>query len=244
MNMTSRGQIRLQAFHNVKGRVKSIAKIYVWQSRTALLMALGMASTAAVPILIPTPTIAGEPYVVGQLSQSSPVIVTAGTTIPIRYDDAETIILTPKETVPVTLVVAKDIRSSQRRILIPQGSQVKGQLRPVSGGTQFFAQQLILANSNQRLPIDARSEIIAQTKATNPRTNPNILQDAAVGAGAGALLGAIFGGRVRTGQVLAGAGIGGGVAALERGRRETELVVIDPDTELHLTLQADLVGFK
>lgn len=240
MNMTSKGQIQGRALHNIKGQVKFVAKTYCWQSKTALLMALGMTSTAAVPLLISTPTMAG-PYVVGQLSQSSQVIVAAGTTIPIRYDAAETIIMTPKETVPVTLIVATNIRSNQQRILIPQGSQVKGQLRPVSGGAQFFAQELILANSNQRLPIDARSEIIAQTKTTNPQTSPNIFKDAAVGAGAGALLGAIFGGRVGAGQVLAGAGIGGGVAALEQRPRETELVVIDPDAELHLTLQTDLV---
>lgn len=243
MNVTSKEQVQGRALHNVKRQVKFIAKIYSWQSKTALLIALGMTSIAAVPILISTPAMAGKPDIVGQISQSSQVIVAAGTTIPIRYDNAETIIMTPKETVPVTLVVATNIRSNQRRILIPQGSQVKGQLRPVSGGTQFFAQELILANSNQRLPIDARSEIIAQTKTTNPRTNPNIFKDAAVGAGAGALLGAIFGG-IRTGQVLAGAGIGGGVAALEQRRRETELVLIDPDTELHLTLQADLVGSR
>jgi len=70
-------------------------------------MALGMTSTAAVPILISSPATAGkQPYIVGQLfSQSSRVIVTAGTTIPVRYDAAERIIITPKETAPVTLTI-------------------------------------------------------------------------------------------------------------------------------------------
>lgn len=112
----------------------------------------------------------------------------------------------------------------------------------MSGGTQFSAQQLVFAKSSTRLPIDARSEIIAQTKTVNARTNPNLLTDAAIGAGAGALLSGIFGGKIRAGQVLAGAGIGSGVAALERGKKEAELVVLDPDTDLHLTLQATLVN--
>ena len=216
-----------------------------WQFKTALLMVLGMTSTVSVPILTSTSAIAGkQPYIVGQFSQSSRVIVAAGTTIPVRYGAAERIIITPKEKASVTLIVAKNIRSNSGRILIPVGSQVKGQLKPVSGGTQFFAQELIFANSSKRLPIDARSEIIAQTRTVNARTNPNILTDAAIGAGAGALLGGIFGGKIRTSQVLAGGGIGGGVAALERGKKETELVVLDPDTDLHLTLQVALVNSR
>lgn len=184
-----------------------------------------------------------QPHIGGQLfSQSSRVIVAAGTTIPVRYDAAERIIITPRETAPVTLIVAKNIRSNSGRILIPVGSQVKGQLKPASGGTQFFAQELIFANSSKRLPIDAVSEIIAETKTINERTDPNILRGAAVGAGAGAVIGKIFGGRIKLGQVLAGAGIGALPELLGRSRKETELVVIDPDTDLHLTLQADLVG--
>lgn len=215
-----------------------------WHSRTALLMVMGITSTVSVPILIPNPAMAGS-YSVEQLfSQSLQVLVSAGTTIPVRYDGAETIIMSPKETVPVTLTVATNIRSNSGKILIPVGSLVKGQLKPVSGGTQFSAQQLVFANSSKRLPIDARSEIIAQTKTITARTNPNILTDAAIGAGAGALLGGIFGSRIRTGQVLAGAGIGGGVAALERGKKEAELVVLDPDTDLHLTLQTALVNSR
>lgn len=147
-----------------------------WQSKTALLLVLGITSIVAVPILISNPAVAGEPYIVEQFfSQSPQVIVTAGTTIPVRYDGAETIIMSPKETVPVTLTVAKNIRSNSGRILIPVGSFVKGQLKPVSGGTQFSAQQLVFANSSNRLPVDALSEIIAQTKAVNARTNLNIL---------------------------------------------------------------------
>jgi len=99
---------------------------------------------------------------------------------------------------------------------------------------------LIFSNSGQNFPIDAVSEIIAETETINERTDPNILRGA-VGAGASAVIGKIFGGRIRLGQVLAGAGIGVLPELLSRSRKETELVVIDPDTDLHLTLQVDLV---
>lgn len=215
----------------------------LWYSKSTSFIALGIASVVGTTITISTPAMADkEPYNVRLLSQLSQVILTAGATIPVRYDNAERIVITPKERVPVTLLVAKNIRSQQGSILIPKNSQVKGELKPVSGGTQFFAQQLILSNSNQRLPIDAVSEIIAETKTVNETTNPNIFKGVAVGAGAGALLGGIFGGRINLGTILGGGAAGAGVAELDRGRKKTELVVIDPDTDLHLTLQADLVG--
>lgn len=243
MNMISNGQIQQLPKKDVERPIKFIAKAYRWQARTALIVALGMTSTTALPILVAPSAMAGQaPDIVRQLlSQSSQVLVSAGTTIPVRYDQTEKIIITPKETAPVTLIVAKNIRSASGRILIPVGSQVKGQLKPAAGGSQFVAQELIFGKSGQRLPMDAVSEIIAATQTITERSDPNIFTDAAVGAGAGALLGAIFGGRVRPGQVLAGAGIGTGVAALDRGRKQTQLVVVDPDTDLHLFLRADLL---
>jgi hypothetical protein len=212
-----------------------------WQSTTALLMLLGMTSVAAVPIIVSAPAMAGEePYVVGQRSRSSRVILPAGTIIPVRYDKAEKIIVAPKETVPVTLTVAEDIRSSSERIVIPAGSQIKGKLQPAEGGTQFVAQELILSR-RQRLPIEATSEVITTTETINKRTGPDILRGAVIGAVAGAVISEILG-DVDLGEVLAGAGIGVGAEVL-RGRKEkeVEVVVVDPDTDLDLTLEEDLV---
>lgn len=214
-----------------------------WQSKTVLAIALGIVSIATVPLPFSLSAIAA--YTTKQLARSPSVLISAGTTIPVRYEQAEKIVMTPRETVPVTLTVAKNIRSEPRtgRILIPAGSQVKGELKPVSGGTQFVAQQLILTNSGRSLPIDAVSEIVAETKTIDAKSDPDLFKNVAVGAGAGAVLGGIFGRRVHLGQILAGAGIGAGVSELERHRRkEAELIVIDPDTDLHLTLQADLVS--
>ena len=212
-----------------------------WQSRTALLMALGMTSAASVPILSSAPAMAvSEPYVVGQLfSQYSQVTIPSGNTIPVRYDKAKKIIVTPDETASVTLTVAADIRSRQGRILIPAGSQVEGELRPVEGGTQFFAQELILRNRDQRLQIDATSPVITKTETINEKSDPNILRGAVIGAAAGAVIGEIFGG-IDLGEVLAGAGVGTVAELLLRGRKEVEVVVVNPNTDLDLTLQDGL----
>ncbi len=201
-----------------------------------------MTATAVAPILLATPATVEELYVGQLLSQSSRVIVSAGTTIPVRYDEAERIIITPKETVPVMLIVAKNIRRPfSGEILIPADSQIRGELRPATGGSQFVAKELILSNSGQPLSMNAVSEIIAATATVTQKTKPNVFENAAIGAGAGAVLGSIFGGKVRLGEVLAGGGVGALVGQVNQGQKQVDLVEIDPDTDLHLFLRADLV---
>lgn len=154
-----------------------------WQSKAALLMALGMTSTAAVPLLISAPAVADSPHVVGQLfSQSSRVLLPAGSRIPVRYDEAERIIVTPRETASVTLTVADNIRYRGTTV-IPAGSRIEGELRPASGGTQFFAKELIYRNG-RRLPINARSQVITDTETITKGSDRNILRGAAIGAAA------------------------------------------------------------
>ena len=60
-----------------------------WQSRTALLITLGITATAAFPILsATTATASSNPYVVGQLfPRSREVRVSAGTLIPVRFKE-------------------------------------------------------------------------------------------------------------------------------------------------------------
>ncbi len=213
-----------------------------WQSRTALFMALGITSMTAFPILLASPATAGsESYVVGQrLSQSRRVIIPAETVIPVRFDEAEKIVVTPEETAPVTLTVAQDIRSSSGTILIPSGSQIEGNLQPTDGGTQFVAQDLILKNSRQRLPIEATSKVITETETIKKGTDTSgILKSAAIGAAAAAVLSDILG-DIDLREVLGGAGLGAIAGLLLGGREEAEVVVVYPDTDLDLTLESDL----
>lgn len=213
-----------------------------WQSRTALFIALGMTSVAVSPLLMMSPaTAVVEPYVVGQASGSERVAIPAGTVIPVKLEKAEKIVVTPDETAPVTLLVASTIRSSAGTILIPEGSKIDGELRPVSAGTQFVAKTLTLRNSNQQLPIRATSRVITERETIDKGTDvSSILKGAAVGGAAAAVLSAIFD-DVDIGKVLGGAGIGALAGLLLGGRNKAEVVVIRPETDLALTLQSDLL---
>ena len=210
-----------------------------WHSRTALFMAMGMASVTALPALLATPAAASsEPYLVGQLFPESQLVVPAGTIIPVRYEEAERIIVTPDETSPVTLVVAEDVRSSAGTVLIAAGSEIEGELQPNGGGTQFVSEEITLT-SGQTLPIDATSSVITDTQVITEETDPDILQGAAIGAAAAAVLSEVLG-SIDFGEVLAGAGLGAlGSLLLGGGEEEVEVVVVEPETDLDLTLQSD-----
>jgi hypothetical protein len=214
-----------------------------WQSKTALIVALGMSVGSVVPVLIAAQaTIAVEPSIVGQtFPQSERVVVPAGSVIPVRLDKAEKLVVTPDETAPVTLLVAEDIRSSSGTILIPAGSRIEGEMRPISAGTQFVAKRLTLRNSNQRFPIDATSRVITERETIDKGTNVDaILKGAVIGGAAATVLSAIFD-NVRIERVLGGAGAGALAGLLLGGRKKSEVVVIRPEADLALTLQSDLV---
>jgi hypothetical protein len=68
----------------------------------------------------------------------------------------------------------------------------------------------------------------------------SIFKGAAIGAAAAAVLSEIFG-DIDFVEVLAGGGVGAVAGLLLGGRNEAEVVVINPDTDLDLTLQSDFV---
>lgn len=213
-----------------------------WQPKIALLIALGMTSTAASPLLIAAPALAGsKTNGVGQLfSQSEQIVIPAGTAIPVEYDEAERIVVTPNEKVPVTLKVAANIRSNLGTLLIPMNSEIIGNLQPVGVGTQFVAEELRFANSNRRVPIQATSQVFTDRETIRQGSDVNrILKGAAIGAAASAVIAEIFG-SINIGEVLGGAGIGALAGLLLGGRREVEVIVVRPEN-LNLTLESDLV---
>jgi hypothetical protein len=214
-----------------------------WQSKTALLLALGITSGTVFPILISTSATATvEPYIIGQTFPSSErVIIPTGSLIPVELEKAEKIIVTPDETAPVTVLVSEDLRSSAGTILIPAGSEIEGELQPTGDGTQFVAQTLRLRNRDQEIPIDAASRVFTERETLKKGTNAGqILKGAAIGAGAAAVISEIFG-SIDVGEVLGGAGIGALAGLLLGGRREVEVLVINPDDDWNLALQSDLV---
>ncbi|AFZ11209.1 S-layer domain-containing protein [Crinalium epipsammum PCC 9333] len=191
-----------------------------------------------------------SPYIVSQNSTPNPTPTTpsvptnyrisSGTNIPTNYDK-ERILLTPNESVPLTLKVAANITTREGRVLIPAESQVAGQLQPGEGGVRFVAQTLIMPDGTQ-MPINAISSAITKTQTVTKGANVGtLIRNAALGAGAAAAITGVTGDRtINTGEVLGGAGIGT-LLGLFLGRDRVDLVVVEPNTDLNLQLTQDLV---
>ena len=183
-----------------------------------------------------------SPYIVAaQSTTPTPVAVKIpqGTAIPIKYDKAEKILVTKEETAPLTLTVAQNVVTQEGTIVIPAGSQVVGQLKPVKGGSQFVAQKLILP-SGQQYQINATSEVITKTQTVKKGTSVSaIIKNTVLGAGAAAAVSAVTGDRaIGTEEVLGGAGIGA-LIGLFFGKKSVDLIAIDPDTDLQMTINQD-----
>jgi hypothetical protein len=203
------------------------------------------ASSAALIIFGMTPTFASPSFSLpmSTLAQSNRV-VPAGTIIPVRDLKAKKILLAPNETSKLTLVVSADVLSPSGRVAIPAGSKVSGQLQPTEGGSQFVASEIILL-SGETLRMDATSQVVTRTESVKKGMKPTtIAAGTVIGAGAATALSAIFGGGasgVKWWRSLAGAGAG----AVTSGflfRQSVELISIDPNTDLDLTLQSRLVN--
>jgi hypothetical protein len=215
-----------------------------WQSKTAFVIALGMTSPAIAPLAIAA-TAAPAPYTVAQLfpSQQAPrrVAIPVGTRLPIRYDGAEKVVVSPTETTPLTLVLDRNIRSSSGDLLVRSGSQIRGELRPADGGSQFYAQQITLTDGTV-LSIDATSEVVTRTQEIVPGTNTDaVLKGAAVGAGAATIISGVTGRRrITLGKILVGAGAGA-LGGLVFGKKRADVIVVEPNTDLTLILNDPLV---
>lgn len=187
-----------------------------------------------------------SPYVVSQNTIPAPnqpvVQIPAGTTLPMRYDAAEKILISLEEPdpVPVTLTSARDVVSANGRVLIPANSRVSGELRVVDGGAQFYAREIVLPNRS-RLPISATSSIVRTTEQVRKSANLlEVLAGTVLGAGAAAGVSAVTGdGTITAEEVLGGAGAGA-LGGLYLGRNEITLISISPNTDLDVTLDAPL----
>ena len=214
-----------------------------WKSGTVAVMAMAVTTGIVAPIFASVPATAqlireqnGE--------YNGTISIPAGVTIPVTYDKNR-VVVTPNETTPLKLRIARNIVDRNRKVLIPEGTEIQGQLEPATRnsekGSRFVAQELVFSNGD-RQSIDASSRIITKkqkiTKGTNTGT---VVQDAAIGAGAASLIAVITGNhRVHAIEPILGAGAGTAASLLLR-RNEAEVVVIDPQRgDLNLTLRSNL----
>lgn len=217
-----------------------------WKSGSALVVALGMTASTIAPLSVPAAADAQPaPYTIAQLFPSSPsynrrVAIPAGTRIPVQYNQAEKVVVLPTETTPLTLTVARNIRSSSGGLLIPAGSEIRGQLRPADGGSQFVANEIVFTDGS-RLGLNAESKIVRTTREVQPGVSTDaILKGAAIGSGAAAAISGVTGNRrITLGKVLAGTGAGA-LGGLLLGKRRADVVVVNPNSDLELTLNSAL----
>ena len=205
-----------------------------WQSNLSVLLALGVSSTVLVPGFNSVPVMAQSSAPVNWVN------IEAGTVILATYVDAERIILQPEETLPLTLVTTENILSPQGTVLIPAGSTIEGQLEPTQGGAEFVAQSLVLKDQS-RWDLNATSEVITRTEEIDRGIDlDRIWQGALIGSAAAAVLSEILG-DVGIFKVLGGAGAGALGGTILGRRKSIEVIVVEPETDLDLTLNADLV---
>ena len=164
-------------------------------------------------------------------------VIPEGTQIPVEFEK-EKILVTKTETAPITLTVAANIRDRYRNTLIPYGAEISGQIEPAGEGSRFVAEELIFPDGTSQY-INADSKIITRTETVKRGADTgDILTGAAIGGAAAVVLGDIFG-DINIEEVLGGAGIGA-LGGLLLGGKEVELISIDPERDLDLTLQSDL----
>jgi hypothetical protein len=212
-----------------------------WQSKTAAILALTITTATATPLMVVSSAAAQTRQV--QRQQLTDFRIPSGTVIPMTYDK-DKIVVSPNETVRLTLKVADDIVTRDgRTILIPEGSEIVGQVEPAGGGSQFVARELITPEG-RRATINASSRVVTRTQEVRRGPNArNILIGAAAGSGAAAAISGLTGDRrIAPLEVLAGTGVGAvGGLLLGRNRSSANVVVIEPESDLDLTLRSDLV---
>lgn len=220
-----------------------------WRIGTALSLAFGMATATTLPFVATVAQARPKPYSIAQLlEQRLEYRLPAGTQIPVQYSEAERIIIKPDETVDVSLIVAADVRSpSTNRVVIPENSVITGELRPTDNGTQFVSQSITfpgttIDDDNEALTIDAASDEITDTQIITEDSDPDILRGAIVGGAAAAVLSEIFG-SIDILEVLGGAGVGvlAEILINQGNQDEVEVIVIEPETDLDLTLETAFI---
>lgn len=225
-----------------------------WQAKPALLMTLGLMSAAIAPIatqkaaIASSPSLQSQPYHISQLFNDARIVIPAGTTLEVEYnnedgdEDVNKVIVKPDETAPLTLTVERDIKTASGTVLIPAGSEITGELTPLDNdqtGTKFVANELILPNGRE-YDLDAESNPVTRTEVITEDSDPDIIKGAVIGAAAAAVLAEVLG-SIDILEVIGGAGLGAlGILIFGGGSEEVEVVVVEPDRDLDVTLQSAL----
>lgn len=219
-------------------------KTNYYQSRTTTVLALLLSATTLTPFFSASPAVAQlfrnqrNTNINRTYNSSSSYLIPSGTTIPVMYEK-DKILVTKEETVPVTLQVAANVKNRYGTILIPYGSQIVGEIEPAGSGSRFVAKELII-NEDRRQYLEASSNVVTKTEEVRKDSVDSILKGAAIGAAAATAISAVTGDKaIATEEVLGGAGLGA-LGGWLLGKKRVEVVSINPETDLDLTVNSDL----
>ena len=210
----------------------------IWKTGTSTVLSALLSLGVVTPLVVSAP--ASAQLFNREFAQSRRVAIPAGVSLPVRYEEAEKVFVLPDETVPVTLTIAANIKDRQGRILIPYGSELVGEVQPAGQGARFVAQELKIAGSSPQ-PINATSQVVTRRETIDRGASTgDILEGAAIGAAAASVIAGITGDRaIATEEVLGGAGLGA-LGGLLLGKDEVEVIAIDPNQDLDITLNSRL----
>jgi hypothetical protein len=207
------------------------------KTQTALLVALAVPATGLLPFT------AAQAYPV---AQQQPVLfnrmrIAAGAVLPVNYAKGDKVLVAPTEKMPLTLTIARNVRASNGTLLIPAGSTVEGQLQPAGNGSQYVAQTLVLTDG-KRYAFDASSAVVTKRETISQGVNTkSVLTGATIGAGAATIISGVTGNKkITLGKVLIG-GAAGALGGVLLGKNKAEVISINPNTDLDLTLNSGLV---
>jgi len=215
-----------------------MSKLSTIKKGTLTVLSLFLGMGVITPLLLSNP--ASAQLLQGEIAQARRIAIPSGVSLPVRYDEAEKIVVLPDETVPVTLQIAANIKDRQGRILIPYGSELVGEVQPAGNGARFVAQELKVAGESSQ-SINASSQVVTRRETVKRGANTgDILEGAAIGAAAASVIAGITGDRaIATEEVLGGVGLGA-LGGLLLGKDEVEVISIDPNQDLDITLNSRL----
>lgn len=187
--------------------------------------------------------IASSYIVSGGPVMAAQVKIPSGTVLPVKYAKADKILLGKNEPVPsaIAMTIPQNIVNAAGKVLIPSGSTVEGKLVVEDGAAQFVAERLIMTNGD-RYDLNAVSEKITTTETVRKGASATgVIRGTVLGAAAAAGITAVTGDRnVNAWETLAGAGAGA-LAGLIFSKDKVELIAINPDTDLAIQLQEELI---
>jgi hypothetical protein len=172
------------------------------------------------------------------------VVIPASTRLPLRALAYSKILVAKNETFPLSLTLSTSLRDRQGLIILPEGSRISGELRPINKGSQFFAQKLTIYTDSQSAydyPLQATSAVITRTEmVTTGSKASQIAKNTLISRAAANLIAEITGDRTLVSEVSQpdhGIGL---LAGWFLNGTKAELIAINPNRDLTLTLGANL----